>query len=281
MSSCRSGRRRRGGSQGRRGARSPSPLASGRGSSWGSPASATAPLRPSPTCTPPPPPRGRTGTRCTGAGSLASRPAYRPTGENAGPPTILCGTMRERRAYRGAPLFGTAAAGMVLGHWVSYRLAVPDPRLRHHVLIATGHGQFALVAKMAVALALAGAGVLVARHLGRRPPERARGVHAFGWVVAPPGCGPGPGVHGHGGHRADGLGPPGGRDVRPSPLPARARGAVPGGLHRRADPAGAVEGGAPAGPGRVRAPPLREFVAVDHLAFDPRVVATVTFRVKA
>ena len=90
--------------------------------------------------------------------------------------------MRGRRAFGGLPLFGTAAAGVVIGHWISYRLAVPDAHLRHHVLLATGHGHWLLLVKVAAALALVGAATLAARFAGRTPPSD--GADALTWVVS-------------------------------------------------------------------------------------------------
>ena len=79
--------------------------------------------------------------------------------------------MRTRRAFGGLPIFGTAAIGVVLGHWISYQLAVPDDHLRHHVLLASGHGHWLLLVKVAAAVALAGAATLAARFAARTPPE--------------------------------------------------------------------------------------------------------------
>src|SRR6266511_2456057 len=76
--------------------------------------------------------------------------------------------MRGRRAFGGLPVFGMAAAGVVVGHWISYRLALPDGHLRHHVLLTTGHGHWLFVVKIGAALALAGVATVVARRAGGR-----------------------------------------------------------------------------------------------------------------
>ena len=89
--------------------------------------------------------------------------------------------MRTRRPFGGLPIFGTAAAGVVIGHWVSYQLAVPDDHLRHHVLLASGHGHWLLVVKVAAAVALAGIVTLVARFASRTPPGG--GTDALTWAV--------------------------------------------------------------------------------------------------
>src|SRR4051794_850094 len=90
--------------------------------------------------------------------------------------------MRGRRAFGGLPIFGLAAAGVVIGHWISYRLAVPDHHVRDTVLAVTGHGHWLVVVKLAVAFALAGAVSLAVRFSSRTPPEA--GVDAFTWAVA-------------------------------------------------------------------------------------------------
>ena len=89
--------------------------------------------------------------------------------------------MRGRRAFGGLPIFGTAAAGVVVGHWISYRLAVPDPQARFSVLAASGHGHWVFVVKIAVALALAGVVTLASRFGSRTPPEMGSG--ALAWVI--------------------------------------------------------------------------------------------------
>jgi hypothetical protein len=90
--------------------------------------------------------------------------------------------MRTRRAFGGLPVFGTAAAGVVIGHWISYRLAVPDTHLRHHVLLASGHGQWLLIVKLAAAIALAGIVTLVARFASRTAPSG--GADALSWAAS-------------------------------------------------------------------------------------------------
>jgi hypothetical protein len=89
--------------------------------------------------------------------------------------------MRGRRAFGGLPVFGMAAAGVVVGHWISYRLALPDGHLRHHVLLTTGHGHWLLVVKLGAALALAGVATVVARFAGRVPPQG--GSEALAWAI--------------------------------------------------------------------------------------------------
>jgi hypothetical protein len=87
--------------------------------------------------------------------------------------------MRGRRAFGGLPVFGMAGLGVVIGHWISYRLAVPDAHLRHHVLLTTGHGHWLVVVKVAAALAVAGVATLVVRFAGRGAPAGG----AYSWVA--------------------------------------------------------------------------------------------------
>src|SRR5262245_52695791 len=76
--------------------------------------------------------------------------------------------MRRRRAFHGLPLAGTATAGVVLGHWLSYVLALPETRLRGEVLVASGHGYWRTAVKIAVVAVVAALGTVAARHLNDR-----------------------------------------------------------------------------------------------------------------
>jgi len=78
-------------------------------------------------------------------------------------------------------MFGTAAAGVVIGHWISYRIAVPDHHSRDLLLAATGHDHWLTVVKIAVALALAGAVTLAARFASRTAPRT--GADALTWAI--------------------------------------------------------------------------------------------------
>jgi hypothetical protein len=73
--------------------------------------------------------------------------------------------MDERRALRGLPMFGVAAGGMVLGHWLGYLLAIPDRAVRARVLIASGHSYWLAAVQISVALVAAGLVVLAVRQL--------------------------------------------------------------------------------------------------------------------
>ena len=81
--------------------------------------------------------------------------------------------MREGSRIRGLPVFGFAVAGLVLGHALSYAIAIPDPNHRDLILDRTGHGYLPLFAEAALILLLAGGAAVVARGLGGGRPERA------------------------------------------------------------------------------------------------------------
>ena len=76
--------------------------------------------------------------------------------------------MREGPRLRGLPVFGTAMAGLVLGHALSYLIVVPDPHQRQFVLQQTGHGYMPALTQVALMVLVAGLAALVARAFGRR-----------------------------------------------------------------------------------------------------------------
>lgn len=59
-------------------------------------------------------------------------------------------------------------AGLVLGHTISYLIAVPDPHQREFVLEQTGHGYMPALAQVTLMVAVAAVAALVARAFGRR-----------------------------------------------------------------------------------------------------------------
>jgi hypothetical protein len=91
--------------------------------------------------------------------------------------------MRDRRSIRGFPVFGLAAAGVVLGHWLAYRVSIPSEPAREQVLVATGHGYWVLIVKLAVAMGLAGAGAVFVQRLAARGPDPRPGLEAYTWLV--------------------------------------------------------------------------------------------------
>jgi hypothetical protein len=64
---------------------------------------------------------------------------------------------------RGLPLFGFALSGLLLGHAISYAVAVPDPHHRDLVLERAGHGYLPAAGDAALIVALAGVAAVVVR----------------------------------------------------------------------------------------------------------------------
>ena len=71
--------------------------------------------------------------------------------------------MSGHRALRGAAS-GLAAGGVLLGHWLTYRLVSPHDQAREALLAGTGHGYLAVVDDLGQMLAV---GALAAVVLGR------------------------------------------------------------------------------------------------------------------
>lgn len=78
------------------------------------------------------------------------------------------GTAPRRDGTSSAPVFPFALAGLVLGHALTYRLALPDPEQRDAVVRAIGHAYLPLLHRAALILTIAGVATLVARVLWRR-----------------------------------------------------------------------------------------------------------------
>ena len=86
---------------------------------------------------------------------------------------------RERPFSPGAfRLAGTAAAGVLAGHFLGYRIVFPGSPQRHAILIETGHGYFPMALRFGAMIAvIAGAATLArgyarAKAGGRAAPER-------------------------------------------------------------------------------------------------------------
>lgn len=60
--------------------------------------------------------------------------------------------MSRHRGHRGAVL-GIAAGGVLVGHWLTYRLVSPHPHAREALLAQTGHGYLGLANDLGLALA--------------------------------------------------------------------------------------------------------------------------------
>jgi hypothetical protein len=59
-------------------------------------------------------------------------------------------------------------AGLMLGHTLSYLIAVPDPHQRQFVLEQTGHGYMPALTQVTLMVVVAAVAALVARAFGRR-----------------------------------------------------------------------------------------------------------------
>jgi hypothetical protein len=70
--------------------------------------------------------------------------------------------VRNRSAFRGLPLGGTAAVGVLLGHWLAYTVAFPAAG-RQAVLAETGHAYWLSAVRIAVVLLVVGLAVVVGR----------------------------------------------------------------------------------------------------------------------
>jgi hypothetical protein len=64
-------------------------------------------------------------------------------------------------------VFAFAVGGLLVGHAISYLIAVPDPYHRDLVLARTGHGYLPTVAELALVMVLAAAASVVGRTLRR------------------------------------------------------------------------------------------------------------------
>ena len=79
--------------------------------------------------------------------------------------------MREGPRLRGFPIFGTAAAGLVLGHALAYLIAIPDLHQRVFALQRTGHAYLPALDQAVLMLVVAGMAAVVVRafaHTGDR-----------------------------------------------------------------------------------------------------------------
>jgi hypothetical protein len=69
--------------------------------------------------------------------------------------------MDRRRRKGGVATAAMAAAGVVLGHWLAYYLAIPRPIVRTDVLARSGHGYWLIAVQLAVVLAVVALGSVV------------------------------------------------------------------------------------------------------------------------
>jgi hypothetical protein len=74
--------------------------------------------------------------------------------------------VRNRSAFRGLPVAGIAAVGVLLGHWLAYTVAFPAGTERGHVLLDTGHAYWLTAVLLSVVLVVVGLAVVVGRLAG-------------------------------------------------------------------------------------------------------------------
>ena len=92
--------------------------------------------------------------------------------------------MREGPRLRGLPVFGFAVAGLLIGHTLSYAIAVPDPLHRDLVLDRTGHGYLPTAVDSALFLGMAGVAVLLVRAWSSRGREETRTFATLAGMLA-------------------------------------------------------------------------------------------------
>ena len=77
--------------------------------------------------------------------------------------------MHDGNARRTGVILGVAAAGLLLGHWLTYLLDVPS-HARDQVLQATGHGYLTTAGRLAAVTAAASLAIVFLGRLTRREP---------------------------------------------------------------------------------------------------------------
>ena len=77
--------------------------------------------------------------------------------------------MHDGNARRTGVILGVAAAGLLLGHWLTYLLDVPS-HARDQVLQATGHGYLTTAGRMAAVTAAVSLAIVFLGRLTRREP---------------------------------------------------------------------------------------------------------------
>ena len=96
--------------------------------------------------------------------------------------------MSERRHLRDLPAFGFAFVGLIVGHLLSYLIAIPDPARRAAVLAQSGHTYLHLAGDLAVVLGFAAAVTVGLRAVAGRdatePPSTANLAWRLGALQA-------------------------------------------------------------------------------------------------
>ena len=71
---------------------------------------------------------------------------------------------------RTGAILGVAAGGLLLGHWLTYLVEVPDAHARAGVLAASGHGYLGVAAQISAIVAAACVAMVFLGRLTRRDP---------------------------------------------------------------------------------------------------------------
>jgi hypothetical protein len=91
---------------------------------------------------------------------------------------------RERRVAGGFSLAGIAGAGVVLGHWAAYVVAMPQAAPRATVLTASGHAYWLGAVKLAVVLGLSAVGAVVIRQFVAPTRSTRAALHPYTRLVS-------------------------------------------------------------------------------------------------
>jgi hypothetical protein len=89
--------------------------------------------------------------------------------------------LREREHLKDWPAFAFVAAGLVVGHFLSYLIAIPDPARRARVLAHTGHAYLHLAGDIAVILGFAAVVTAGLQALNRRDAGARSSTRHLAW----------------------------------------------------------------------------------------------------
>jgi hypothetical protein len=89
--------------------------------------------------------------------------------------------MSERRYLRDLPTFAFAFVGLIVGHLLSYLIAIPDPTRRATVLADSGHAYLHLAGDVAVILGFAAAVTVGLRAVAARDATDRSSAARFAW----------------------------------------------------------------------------------------------------
>jgi hypothetical protein len=92
--------------------------------------------------------------------------------------------MRDDPKVRRLSVLAVVAGGLLLGHALSYLVAVPDPHSREALLERTGHAYIPFAAQVALILALASAAILAMRAVAGRAADLGPGARGLAPKIA-------------------------------------------------------------------------------------------------